>query len=115
MVCGWRTAPLTTVSTRPFRMTGFIESFMHNTILNSDKMAVVGVHILLCGPSELTVVNDIIRAILCPESILGNNIPIHIIATDTKTDITNNKILRSAAIDLVMRDDDAHPGSRLSG
>ena len=78
-------------------------------------MAIVRVHILLCGPTELTMINDIILAVFCSKSILRNYIPVYIFATDTETDIANNKILRSAAVHFIMGNDDTHSGCCLTG
>ena len=88
---------------------------MHDTILHRDKMAVVGIHILLRGPAELTVVDDIIAAVLRAKRILGNDIPVHVFAADTETDVSDDEVLRAAAVDFVMRYDDTHTRSRLSG
>ena len=115
MVSSRRTAPLATISARTFRVTGTIQSLVHNTILHGDKMAVVSIHILFRGPPELTVVNDIIRAILCSERILGNYISFHVIATDTEADITDDEVLRAATIDFVMAYHNTHPRCSLSG
>ena len=47
MVRSRRSAPLTSVSACAFRVSGVIQTLMHNIVLHSNKMAVVGIHILL--------------------------------------------------------------------
>ena len=96
-------------------MTGLIESFVNDAVLHSDEMAVVGVHVLLGRPAELAVVDDVVTAVLRTEGVLGNDVPVHIIATDTKTDVTDDEVLRTSAVNLVMRNDDTHARRRLTG
>ena len=110
-----RPAPLATVTACSLRVAGVIQTIMHNAVLHGDKMAVVGVHILLGGPSELTMVDDVLRAILCPESVLRNDIAVDIIAADTETDIADDLGLRAATIDVVVRYDDTHTRCCLPG
>ena len=115
MISSRRTTPLATISACSLWVTGVIQSLMDNAILHRDKMAVVGIHILLRGPSELAVVNDIMRAVLCAESVLSDDISVHIISSDTKTDVTDDEVFRSATIDFVMGYDNSCPWSSLSG
>ena len=78
-------------------------------------MAVVGIHVLLCGPSELTVINDIIRAVLRAKRIDRNKRAIGIIASYTEADVTNDEVLRTTAVDFVMRYDNSNTWCCLSG
>ena len=115
VVCSRRTAPLTTITACSLGMAGVIETLVHNTILHRDEMAVIGIHILLSGPTKLAVVNDIIAAILCAEGVLGNDFAIDVIMPNTETDISDDEVLRAATVDLVVADDDTHARCRLAG
>ena len=116
MMVGCRRAtPLTSVAARTLGMTGVVQALMHDTILYGNEMAVVGIHVLFGGPAELTVVDDVLRAVLRTESILRDDISVHIIAPDTETDITDDEVLRSAAIDLVMADENTQTRRGLTG
>ena len=88
---------------------------MHDTILHRDKMAVVRVHILLHGPSEITMVKDITLAILCSNSVCVQQLSIHIILPQTEANITDNKILGATKVHLIVSNDDSHTRSCLSG
>ena len=109
-----RTTPLTSIPTRTFRMSRVVQTFMYDTILHRDKMTIIGIHILLCRPAELTVINDIIAAILCAKSILSDNITVDVMSSYTKTNIAYNEVLRSTAVNLVMRDNNTYSGCSLT-
>ena len=88
---------------------------MDDTILHRDKMAVIGIHILLGRPTEIAVVNDIILAILRSKSTGVQEVTIRILVTNTETKVTQDKVLGIAQINLIMRNNDTHSRCCLSG
>ena len=59
-------------------------------------------------------IEDKIRAVLRTYRIGIEEVSVGIFIADTETDVTHDKVLRAAEVNLVMRDDDAHAGSRFS-
>ena len=78
-------------------------------------MPVIGIHILLGGPAEITVINDKMATVLRAERIRSDRIPIHILLAYAKTDIADDEVLRTAAVDLIMGNDDTEPRRCLTG
>ncbi len=87
-----RAAPLTAVAASTLGVTGVVESLMDDAVLDGDEMAVVGIHILLGGPTELTMIDDIVLAVLRTEGVLGDDIAVHVVATDTEADIADDEV-----------------------
>lgn len=115
VVTGGRTAPLATITAGTFRVTGIIQTLVHKAILHSKEVAVKRIDILLRRPTEIAVVQNELAAILSAKCILGNKRTVRAVAAYAETYIANNEVLRAAAVDLVVRDDDAHAGCCLSG
>ena len=115
MVRSRGTSPLATVRARLFRVTGIIESFMDNAILHREKMTVIRVHILLCGPAEIAMVEDIVLAVFCANSVGFEQITVHIRVSYTETQVADDEVLRPAELHFVVRNDNTHTRRRLTG
>ena len=88
---------------------------MHETILHGEEMAVKGIDVLFCRPAEIAVIEDEVGAVLCTKRILFTEISCCILISHPETDVSNDEVLRSAAVDFVVRDDDTYTGRCLSG
>ena len=110
-----RTAKLTPVSTSSLGVTGVIQAFVYDTILHREEMAVKGVDVLFCGPTEVTMIQNKVRTVLRAKGILFTELPIGRFVTYAETDVPDNEVLRSAAVDLIMRNNNTHSGRCLSG
>ena len=60
-------------------------------------------------------VEDVVLAVLCTYRIGFQYVAIHVGMSDTKTQVTDDEVLRAAELHFMVRYDDACSGSRLSG
>ena len=96
-------------------MTRVIQTFVHNTILNSEKVTIKGVDVLFCGPTEVTMIQNKVRTVLRAKRVLLAEFSACSLVSYTKTDIPDNEVFRSAAINLIMRNNNTHSRRGLSG
>ena len=87
-----RATPLTAIAAGAFRVSGVIQPFMHNAVLDRDKMAVIGVHVLFRGPTEITMVEDVVIAVLCAYRVRFDEIVVGVQSAYTETEIADNEV-----------------------
>ena len=108
----WRTTPLTAIASDTFLMTCIEESLMDNTPLEGGIVVVIHSHILLTTPAKAAMVDDDVTGIL---DAYGSTFDkafffraFDIFSdTQSRTDIADDDILRSAQIQLAATQQDA--------
>ena len=117
MISSTLSAPLRSVTSLTFAVSCIVQTFVHQTPLNSGKIVVVDGHVFFARPTKGAVVNNPVAGIFNTyrTAIDKLRIAIFVLAqTHSHAHVANNNILTSSKIHLVSANANTIAGSGLS-